>query len=212
MITRIQYTGQTEEAKTRLVNQYGAEKTGAAASGNADFSKLLFDAFREQNRTFFGSGAAPADGSASLAGGTPVNSLYGKKGTFVSDAKLNRIFKEAAAKYQVPEALLKAVGRAESDFKTDEVSRSGAMGVMQLMPETAKFLGVDNPFDPEQNIMGGARYLSDKLKMYDGNVELALAAYNAGSGNVRKYGGVPPFEETRTYIKRVLAYMEENNG
>ncbi len=125
------------------------------------------------------------------------------------ETELDVIFEEASATYGVPLDLLKAVARAESNFNPNDVSRSGAMGVMQLMPETAAELGVENAFDPEENIMGGAKYLSQKLLEYSGNVELALAAYNAGSGNVAKYGGVPPFEETQNYIKKVTAYREE---
>lgn len=215
MITRIQFTPQADEVKTKLVSRQQAENAQASmeTAGQADFSKLLFDAFREQNRTFYReSTAAAGNASVDTAGGTPVTSLQGKKGVAVSNTELNRIFEEAAEKYQVPIALLKAVAKAESNFNPEDVSSSGAMGIMQLMPETAKGLGVTDPFDPEQNIMGGAKYLADKLAMYDGNVELALAAYNAGSGNVAKYGGVPPFEETKTYIKRVLSYMEEGNG
>ena len=125
------------------------------------------------------------------------------------EIELDTIFENASSEYGVPLYLLKAVAKAESSFNPDSVSRSGAMGVMQLMPETAKELGVSDVFDPEENIMGGAEYLAQKLTEYKGDVELALAAYNAGSGNVAKYGGIPPFEETQNYVKKVTSYMEE---
>lgn len=123
---------------------------------------------------------------------------------------LNGIFENAAQTYGVPENLLRAVAKAESGFRADAVSSCGAQGVMQLMPSTAKSLGVTDPFDPEQNIMGGAKYLGSLLNRYGGDAKLALAAYNAGSGNVAKYGGVPPFKETQNYVKRVLSYAGEN--
>ena len=109
---------------------------------------------------------------------------------------LESIFQQAAKRYQVPENLLKAVAKVESNFQADAVSSCGATGIMQLMPSTAKGLGVTDPTDPEQNIMGGAKYLSQMLKRYNGDQKLALAAYNAGSGNVAKYGGVPPCRDT----------------
>lgn len=121
---------------------------------------------------------------------------------------MDPIFEKAARTFGISLELLKAVAKAESNFDAGCVSTSGAMGVMQLMPETAKELGVSNPFDPEENIMGGAEYLSQKLKEYNQNVELALAAYNAGSGNVNKYGGIPPFTETRNYVKKILGFLE----
>ena len=120
---------------------------------------------------------------------------------------MDSIFEEAAKLYGVPVQLLKAVGKAESGFNANAVSAVGAQGVMQLMPATARYLGVDNPFDATSNIMGRAKYIAEKLKEYDGDVELALAAYNAGSGNVAKYGGVPPFTETINYIDRIMGYM-----
>ena len=132
-----------------------------------------------------------------------------KEAKKIEEAELENIFAAASKEYGVPVYLLKAVAKAESSFNSDSVSQSGAMGVMQLMPETAAELGVEDAFDPEENIMGGANYLSQKLVEYNGNVELALAAYNAGSGNVAKYGGVPPFEETQNYVKKVTAYMDE---
>ena len=122
---------------------------------------------------------------------------------------LETIFEQAANTYHISSNLLKAVAKAESDFDPNCVSSSGAMGIMQLMPDTAKGLGVTDAFDPEQNIMGGAKYLAENLKIYNGDVSLALAAYNAGRGNVSKYGGIPPFKETQNYVKKVLSYMEE---
>ncbi len=119
---------------------------------------------------------------------------------------LDEIFERASAQYHVPQSLLKAVAKVESGFDADAVSRCGAQGIMQLMPGTAASLGVENALDPEQNIMGGAKYLSQLLERYGGNPTLALAAYNAGSGNVAKYGGVPPFAETQKYVSLVMNY------
>lgn len=130
--------------------------------------------------------------------------------SFLGETKsLDEIFDKAASEYEVPVELLKAIGKAESGFDPKAVSRCGAQGVMQLMPATAKSLGVTDSFDAEQNIMGGAKYISGLLKRYDGNTKLALAAYNAGSGNVKKYGGIPPFEETQNYVKKVVNFMQQ---
>ncbi len=123
---------------------------------------------------------------------------------------LESAFQKAADSYGVPVDLLKAVGKAESGFRADAISKCGAIGVMQLMPATAKGLGVD-PYDPEQNIMGGAKFLKNLLNKYDGDVKLALAAYNAGPGNVDKYGGIPPFKETQNYVPKVLGYYNSND-
>ena len=120
---------------------------------------------------------------------------------------MDTIFEEAAKLFDLPVNLLKAVAKTESGFDPNAVSRSGAMGVMQLMPQTARSLGITDPFDARQNIMGGAKYLKSTLDQF-GDVTLALAAYNAGPGNVQKYGGVPPFAETQNYVRKVASYME----
>lgn len=127
-----------------------------------------------------------------------------------TSTSFDSIFEKASEQYDIPANLLKAVAKAESNFKPDVVSSAGAVGVMQLMPKTAASLGVNDPFDAEQNIMGGAKYLSGLINRYDGNTTLALAAYNAGSGNVAKYGGVPPFKETQNYIEKVMSYAKES--
>ena len=115
---------------------------------------------------------------------------------------------KASQAYQVEVALIKAVIMAESGYNPNAVSRRGAQGLMQLMPSTAKWLGVNNAFDPALNIDAGVRYLRRLLDRFDGDVQLALAAYNAGSRYVRKYGGVPPFKATHIYIKKVMKYRK----
>ena len=145
--------------------------------------------------------------SGSSAGISSDTNTYNAAASGLScSAQLDAIFNEAASKYGVDAKFLKAIAKCESDFSTECTSHSGAMGIMQLMPQTAASLGVTNAYDPYQNIMGGARYISEKLTLYNGDKSLALAAYNAGSGNVAKYGGIPPFKETQNYVAKVMAY------
>lgn len=122
-------------------------------------------------------------------------------------ASLSPVFERAAASYGLEPALLRAVARQESAFQPCAVSRAGAMGLMQLMPETAANLGVADPFDPEQSILGGARYLRLLLDRFDNDLALTLAAYNAGPARVESYGGIPPIRETQNYVTRILGRL-----
>lgn len=117
------------------------------------------------------------------------------------------IILEAAAEYDIDPNLIRAVMQAESAFHPYAVSRAGAEGLMQLMPALADEMGVSDSLDPRENIMGGARYLKRLLDDHDGNIDLALASYNAGPGNVQRYGGVPPFRETRNYLRTIKAIL-----
>ncbi|HQL00483.1 MAG TPA: lytic transglycosylase domain-containing protein [Smithellaceae bacterium] len=124
--------------------------------------------------------------------------------------KFDKIIQKAATKFNLDEALIKAVIKAESNFNHQAVSPKGAQGLMQLMPKTASFLNVEDAFHPADNIEGGARYLRYLLNIYKGNLTLALAAYNAGETAVAKYGNaVPPYRETQNYVRRVLAFYED---
>ena len=119
------------------------------------------------------------------------------------------IIAEAADKYRLDPNMIRAVMQAESAFNALAVSPVGALGLMQLMPDVAAELGADDPMDPRQNIMAGSRHLRQLLNSHRGNVKLALASYNAGPGNVAKYRGIPPFRETRNYVKKVTALLAD---
>lgn len=126
----------------------------------------------------------------------------------VNPAEYEQLIRNCADKYGVSHSLVKAVIHAESGYNPNALSSKGASGLMQLMPGTAKSLNVADRFNPKDNVEGGVKYLRFLLDTFRGDVSLALAAYNAGLGKVAKYGGIPPYNETRTYVNRVLSYMQ----
>lgn len=148
---------------------------------------------------------SPVDNSsASLFGaaGNPLNPFDS------SPDAIDELVSKYAGKYNLEDSLVKAVIKAESGFNPGAKSSAGALGLMQLMPSTAKAMGVNNPYDPEQNIEGGVKYLKGLMDRFGGDTEKALAAYNAGPGAVKKYDGVPPYKETQNYVKKVLNYAK----
>jgi len=151
-----------------------------------------------QVTTYSGTMVFDETGGRELARSRPARVLDGT----VHSARIQ----SAALAAGVNPRLVEAVARQESGFRADAISPVGAIGVMQLMPATARALGVD-PYDVDQNLLGGARYLGGLLRRYDGNLTLALAAYNAGPGAVDRYGGVPPYRETRRYVVAVLSNL-----
>jgi len=124
------------------------------------------------------------------------------------------IIREYARAYRLEEALVKAVIKAESNYNPQSLSSKGAQGLMQLIPETARLMKVSDPFDPAENIRGGSNYLRLMLDQFSGNLDLALAAYNAGPNAVQRHGGIPPYTETRQYVQRVRQYLDQyrHNG
>ena len=131
-----------------------------------------------------------------------------KYASSVNPAEFEQMIKSCSIKYGVNPCLVKAVIHAESGYNPNAVSSKGAGGLMQLMPATAKSLKVADRFNPKDNVEGGVKYLRFLLDTFKGDISLAVAAYNAGLGNVAKHGGIPPFNETRTYVSRVLSYMK----
>jgi soluble lytic murein transglycosylase-like protein len=123
-------------------------------------------------------------------------------------SKYDDIINEASETFGVDKNIIKSVILAESSAKENAVSTASAKGLMQIIDSTAQYLGINNVFDPKENIMGGAKYLSQLLRKYNGELKFALAGYNAGPGNVDKYNGIPPFPETQTYVKRVIGYLQ----
>ena len=130
----------------------------------------------------------------------------------LTKSDIDRIVNYYASKKNIPAGLVRSVIKAESDYNVNAMSPKGAMGLMQLMPETAMGLGIENPFDPEQNIKGGVTLLKDLLENYKGDYRMALAAYNAGKGNVDRAGGVPDFKETKDYVRTVIDFYVSDDG
>ena len=142
---------------------------------------------------------------------TAENSI--EKTTFKNSREnIENLIEKYAAKNNLDPDFIKAVVKQESGFNPDAKSKCGAMGLMQLMPQTAKGLGVVDAFDPEQNIKGGVKYLKSMLNRFNNDPKLALAAYNAGPGAVQKYGDIPPYRETQNYVKNIMSSYEALKG
>jgi soluble lytic murein transglycosylase-like protein len=175
----------------------GWKMFGSSSSSNMDMQMVMFQAIIKLLEK-------------ALDGKTTQSSLTGTSGTTsgtntLSGGSFESLIQQASEKYGVDANLVKAVIQNESAYDPSAVSSAGAVGLMQLMPATAANLGVENSLDPAQNIDGGVKLLRELLNQFGGNVTNTLAAYNAGPGAVQQFGGVPPYQETQTYVKRVLS-------
>lgn len=156
--------------------------------------------------------ATVSAGQEQASFGSMLQAAISGNGTSGEQSSIKQMVSAAARKYQVPEKLAQAVAQAESGYDAQAVSPAGAVGVMQLMPDTASMLGVNDAMNPGQNIDGGVRYLGSLLQKFNGDYRLAAAAYNAGPGAVEQYEGVPPYKETRAYVDKVVKTIDGGIG
>lgn len=202
-------TASAAAARVAALQQMIAEVEGGTARSSSSFSSQLASA-----SAVAGTGPATVAGASTVGAeplaGAPVTGTAPLGGSTLNPSvPYAAQIEAAAARNGVDPTLLAGLIKAESNFDPNAGSPAGAQGLTQLMPETASSLGVTNPLDPEQAIEGGARLLHEHLEKFGGNTELALAAYNAGPGAVEQYGGIPPYPETQSYVKKVLAYAAE---
>jgi soluble lytic murein transglycosylase-like protein len=183
--------------QSRIAEITGVPVAGEATAANPGFQRALNSAL--------GAGAQNAAASAS----SPAAPLAPAP---VAPDQVNALVGQNSATWQVDPSLVKAIIANESGFDANATSKVGAQGLMQLMPSTAQSLGVRNAYDPAQNVAGGTRYLKGLLNRFNGDVRLAVAAYNAGPGAVEKYGDVPPYAETQNYVQNVLGSYAKYRG
>lgn len=184
-------------SESEIIN--AAKVIVALASGNAATPNVVTPTDKNYNSNRYDSNSK---NDRSVEKSSPTNTSY-RRTSSSSGSSTEDLINTSAQKNGVDPLLARAVAIVESNMNQDDISPAGAIGVMQLMPETAAYLGVD-PYDEEQNIEGGVRFLRQMLDKFEGNVPNALAAYNAGPGAVQRYGGVPPYKETQNYVGRIL--------
>jgi hypothetical protein len=207
LIIQDRYGGETRRALEgknvvdMVASQWNVQIIRGSSDGLAD--QALITRGRTGRKLQFGSAMPPASQPFSRTLPQPLNQT-GSQSALIPDTPISSLIDKAAQEHGMDPKLVRLVVQKESNFNPQAVSPKGAMGLMQLMPGTASLLGVQDPFNPAQNIDGGVRYLKECLQRFDNNVSLALAAYNAGPGNVDKYQGVPPFAETRQYVANII--------
>lgn len=178
-----------------------------SSSGNSLFQEMMNEMMMSSNTSLLNSGETDSELLPSLLMKTTLPPIGLTKLSSGDKTNYDDLIEEAASQYNLSPDLIKAVIKQESNFNPNAISSAGASGLMQLMPGTAKYLGVTNAFDPKDNILGGSKYLRQMLDKYNENLELALAAYNAGPGNVDKFGGIPPFKETINYVRKITGNL-----
>ncbi|WP_352398774.1 lytic transglycosylase domain-containing protein [[Clostridium] aminophilum] len=192
MVSAVKKTDSASKAVKTSLPQEGQNKTAGKSASQ---------------KQYLSSGASVRTGVSSGLTGTMTQDLFRSASHINRTSSMDEMFERAASATGLSTKILKAVAKQESSFNPTAVSKAGAMGVMQLMPATARSLGVRDPFDAEQNIMGGAKYLAQQLQRFGGNIEKALAAYNAGPNAVEKYNGIPPYKETQNYVRTIMSNL-----